>query len=250
MKNIIQSKTGQILMVLVLVFIVTMLLEFILTHAKTKNSRVNTAITLIKSLAKYVGALIAIIWILSIIGVNVNTIFASVGIMALIVGFSAESLISDLITGTFMLFENQFNVDDMVEINGYRGIVKEIGIRTISIIDSGNNLKIVNNSQISSLVNLSKVNSKAVCDIQLSYNDDLEKTENILQEILAAIKSKYNDIFLTTPQYLGVQDLKEKGLVLRIVADVEERNYYNCRRILNREILLGLKDKGIDIFKA
>ena len=249
MKIIMQSKTGQILAVLVLVFIVTMFLELILTHIKTKNNRVNTAITLIKSLAKYVGALIALIWILSIIGVNAEAIFAGVGIVALVVGFSAESLIADLITGTFMLFENQFNVDDMVEINGYRGTVKEVGIRTISIIDTGNNVKIVNNSKINSLVNLSKVNSKAVCDIQISYNDDLEEVEKVLSEVLTTIKENHSGIFLTTPMYLGVQDLKEKGMMLRIVSDVEEKDYYNCRRILNREILLGLKEKGINIFK-
>ena len=245
MKIIMQSKTGQILVVLVLVFIITMLLELMLTRIKTKNGRVNTGITLVKSMAKYIGAFIALIWILTILGIDVNTIFASVGIVALIVGFSAESLIADVITGIFMIFENQFNVDDVVEINGYRGEVKEIGVRTTSIIDSGNNIKIINNSQINNLINLSEVNSSAVCDIRISYENDLNKAEDAVKEILNQVKENYPDMFLDIPTYIGVQELTDKAIILRIVASVMEKDIYKCKRILNRELFLGLKKSEI-----
>ena len=76
---------------------------------------------------------------------NVSTILASVGLLALIVGFGAESLITDVITGVFMLFENQYNVGDIIEVSGFRGTVSSIGIRTISITDSSGNIKIINN---------------------------------------------------------------------------------------------------------
>lgn len=85
---------------------------------------------------------------LTILGVNITTIIASIGILALIVGFSAESLIADIVTGTFMLLENQYNVGDIVEVNGFRGVVTSIGIRTTCITDSGDNVKIINNSEM------------------------------------------------------------------------------------------------------
>lgn len=245
MSRLVENKAWQILFILVIVFVVTLVIEFILARIKTKNSRINTAVTLIKSLAKYIGAFIALIWILTILGIDVNTIFASVGIVALIVGFSAESLIADVITGIFMIFENQFNVGDVVEINGYRGEVKEIGVRTTSIIDSGNNIKIINNSQISNLINLSEVNSRAVCDIRISYENDLEQAEDAIKEILQQVKESYPDKFLDVPSYNGVQDLTEKAIILRIVASVKEKDIYNCKRILNRELLQGLKERKI-----
>lgn len=85
---------------------------------------------------------------LTILGVNMTTIIASVGVLALIVGFSAESLIADVVTGTFMLLENQYNVGDIVEVNGFRGTVTSIGIRTTCITDTGDNVKIINNSEM------------------------------------------------------------------------------------------------------
>lgn len=247
MEQLLENKAWQILIILIAIFAITLALEFILGKIKTQNNRINTGVTLIKSLSKYVGALIALICTLTILGVNVNTIFASVGIVALIVGFSAESLIADVITGIFMIFENQFNVGDVVEIDGYRGEVKEFGIRTTSIIDSGNNVKIINNSQIKNLINLSEANSKAICDIPISYESDLVEAENALNEILKNIKDNYPDIFIEVPVYNGVQELTSKAIVLRIVASVTEKNIYNCKRILNRELLLGLKEKKIGI---
>ena len=95
---------------------------------------------------KYIAGIVILCWGLSIIGVNVSTIVASVGIIALIVGFSAESLIADVVTGAFMIFENQYNVGDIVEVDGFRGKVTNIGIRTTSITDTGDNVKVINNS--------------------------------------------------------------------------------------------------------
>ena len=87
---------------------------------------------IIRSLLKYAAAIVILCWGLTIIGVNITVVLASVGVLTLIVGFSAESLIADLVTGLFMLFENQYNVGDIVEIGGFRGTVTDIGIRTTS----------------------------------------------------------------------------------------------------------------------
>lgn len=240
-----QSKTGQILIGLIAVFAVTAILELILVRIHAKNSRVRTGITLLKSLAKYVAALIALLWVLFILGVDVNTILASVGIVALVVGFSAESLIADLITGIFMLFENQFNVGDTLEVNGFRGTVKEVGIRTISLEDSGNNVLIVNNSQIDTLVNLSKDQSTVACDIRVSYSENLQQVEKAINEILENMMKDNARYFLEGPCYLGVQELGDKGYVLRVTASVHEADYYSSRRILNRALLMGLQSHGI-----
>ena len=103
---------------------------------------------MIDSFIGYAAVLVGIVWCLSAIGVNLSTIFASIGIVALIIGFAAESLTADVITGVLLVFEDEFKVGDIVEINGFRSTVTGIGVRVTSIRDAGGYIKIVNNSDI------------------------------------------------------------------------------------------------------
>ena len=113
-----------------LVLAVTNLILFILGLFHPKKHRARTVITLLSSAVKYISAIIMICWGLAILGADIGTIVAGVGILALIIGFGAESLIWDVVTGVFMLFENLYNVGDFVEVDGFRGKVCNIGIRT------------------------------------------------------------------------------------------------------------------------
>ena len=149
-------------------------LVMLLGLIRPKTHRAQTVVTLIASLCKYVAVIVVLCWGLSILGVNVSGILASVGILTLVVGFSAESLIADVITGFFMLFENQYNVGDIVEVGGFRGTVSEIGIRTTSIMDLGGNVKIINNSDMKNILNRSDRASIAVSTIDIPYGTDLE----------------------------------------------------------------------------
>lgn len=229
------------------VMVVYHFVQFMLTSLKPKKKRSSTIIAIILSLTQYVAAIVMICWGLTLLGVNVSTIFASIGLLALIVGFGAESLITDVITGVFMLFENQYNVGDIIEVNGFRGTVVNIGIRTTSIEDSGKNIKIVNNSSMVNILNRSAVVSKAVCDIGIPYEEDLEEVEKLLGRILGEIYKRHEDVMNSCPIYSGVQELAESAVMLRIVVDVNEKNLYSAARILNREILLAFKESGISI---
>ncbi len=153
------------------------LLVFLLGLPSPKNHRVRSVLSIVSSLLKYVAVIVILCWGLSILGVNVSTIVASVGIIALIVGFSAESLIADVVTGAFMIFENQYNVGDIVEVDGFRGTVTSIGIRTTCITDPGDNVKIVYNSAMKNILNRSDKLSRSVSDISIPYATDLEKLE-------------------------------------------------------------------------
>ena len=136
---------------------ITMLLCFVLGLLHPKAHRARTIVTLGNSLLRYAAALVILCWGLSILGVDVSMIVASVGVVALVVGFGVESLIADMVTGTFILFENQYNVGDIIEVGGFRGTVTEIGIRTTSVSDAGGNVKIINNSDMKNVLNAIKV---------------------------------------------------------------------------------------------
>ena len=184
--------------------------------------------------------------ILSLLGVNVGTIIASVGVLALVVGFSAESLIADVVIGAFMLLENQYNVGDIVEVNGFRGVVTRIGIRTTSITDGGGNVKIINNSEMKNILNRSDNNSWSVSDISIPYETDLAQLESRLPALLEEIRAARPDVMLDAPQYLGVQSLDASGVVLRFWVKVAEKDIYAGTRALNRELLLGFRRLGVE----
>lgn len=236
-----------VVLALALVVLITNVLLIVLKLFRNRRGRIGTLVTVISSLIKYISVLVAFCWILSIIGVNVSTIFASVGIFALILGFGAESLVADLVTGVFILFENQYNVGDIVEIDGFRGKVKEIGIRTLSLEDTGCNIKIINNSELKNIVNRSNQRSVAVCDVSVSYNTDIEELEEKLVNMLQKIKAKHTDIFIGRVEFVGVEALADSGVVLRIIADVSEENIFKGRRLLNKEIKIMFDKDGIII---
>jgi small conductance mechanosensitive channel len=186
-------------------------------------------------------------WGLSILGVDLSTIVTAVGILALVLGFGAESLIADLVTGTFMLFENQYNVGDIVEVNGFRGTVKEIGIRTTSIIDAGKNIKIINNSDMKNILNRSDNASLAVSNIDIPYETDLPAFEKKLPGLMTRIFEAHKDVFLSEPVYLGVQELAPSGVTLRFIAEVPEDKIYSGARLLNRELLVGFRALEVEV---
>lgn len=178
------------------------LIVWILVLIKPANHRARSVLSLLSSLTKYIAFLVILCAGLTILGVNMTTIIASVGVLALIVGFSAESLIADVVTGTFMLLENQYNVGDIVEVNGFRGTVTSIGIRTTCITDTGDNVKIINNSEMKNILNRSDNYSKAVCDISIPYETDLEKLESELPKLLESIYKAHEDTMKKVPVYV------------------------------------------------
>lgn len=218
----------------------------ILGLPKPKSHRIRSVLSIISSLLKYVAGIVILCWGMAMIGVNVSTIVASVGIVALIVGFSAESLIADVVTGAFMLFENQYNVGDIVEVDGFRGTVTNIGIRTTSITDAGDNVKIVNNSAMRNILNRSDKPSRSVCDIGIPYGTDIEKLEEQIPGLMQSIYEKRSDTMKKPPEYLGIQALADSAVILRFVVEVSEKDIYSCARIMNRELLLGFRKLGIE----
>lgn len=231
----------------VLVVLISNILLVIMNFLRNMKGRTGTIATVISSLIKYGAVLIAFCWVLSIIGVNVSTIFASVGIVALILGFGAESLVADLVTGVFILFENQYNVGDIVEIDGFRGKVKEIGIRTLSLEDGGGNIKIISNSELKNIVNRSNYRSVAVADVGVSYETDLEELDEKLVKILATIKEKHPDVFVGRVECAGVESLADSSVVLRFIADVNEENIFAGKRILNKELKIAFDKAGVEM---
>ena len=236
----------RLIVMIALVLAAENLIVFILSLIRTENHRRRTLLSILCSALKYVAAIVIICWGLTILGADVGTVVAGMGILALIIGFGAESLIADMVTGIFMLFENQYNVGDFVEVDGFRGKVSSIGIRTTCLEDAGGNVKIINNSAMTNILNRSDHSSRAISVIAIPYSTDLEALEEKIPEMMRGIFERHTDMLLSEPVYLGVDALADSSVNLKFVAEVEDTNIYGAARMLNRELFLCFRKAGVE----
>ncbi|MBO6061407.1 MAG: mechanosensitive ion channel family protein [Clostridia bacterium] len=230
-----------------IVWLAYQILKLILKAIGKRGGRLQSVTSLISGLMKYVAVIAAIVWGLSILGINTTAVLAGVGIVGLILGFGAQSLIEDIITGAFIIFENQYSVGDIIILDDFRGIVRSIGVRTTVIEDAGGNLKVVNNSDIRNFQNRSRNNSVALVVVSVAYSTDLRKLETMLKESLPSLKEEHPDLYLTVPRYLGVDALADSGIDLKFAADVTEENIFTGQRTLARDLKILFDEKGVEI---
>lgn len=237
----------QVIAIILMMLLVTSLLRYIVQHIHAKNPKARSFLSLMNSALSYFAAIIGFFWCLSALGVDFTAILASVGLLALIVGFGAQSLVEDLVTGIFLVFEDEFNVGDIIEANGFRGTVESIGIRVTCLRDLGGNVKIINNSDLRNVLNRSSQASWASVTVSVAYGTKIDELEKKLTAFLPEIRQKYPDVFLEDPQYSGIQELADSGVVLKFGAVVNEKDIYAAPRVLNRELLLFLERSGVEI---
>ena len=223
------------------------ILMWIVGLIKTKTRRGETLKGMLSNVIRYAVVIFGIIFGLNILGADVLTVIAGLGILALVIGFGAQSLIEDIFAGIFILFEGRFYVGDIISVDGFRGTVRSIGIVSTQIADVGGNIRIMNNSDIRVLTNLSDVSSVAVSIVSIAYGADLIKAEKVIKDLCDKLPEMYPEMFPIKPHYMGVEDLSESSVDLKVTADVHESNIYNARRILNRELKLALDAGGIEI---
>ena len=235
------------ILMIAIVYVVYFVLREIINLIAKKDKRTETVSVLLLSILKYAAVIIGIVWGLSIFGVNVAAIFASLGIVGLIVGFGAQSLIEDIITGMFIIFEGQYSIGDIIVLDDFRGTVRRIGVRTTTIEDTGGNLKVVNNSDIRNFQNRSKNLSIALCLVDVSYDTDLRYAEKVLNEAFPKMFEERKDIYSNAPILYGVEDLGSSGVQLKIGVDCKEEKIFVAQRALRRDVKLLFDEKGIEI---
>ena len=236
-----------LVLAILLVWLIYQVLKCILMFIGKRGGRVQTVTNLITGLLKYIAVIAGVVVGLGILGVNTTAVLTGVGIIGLILGFGAQSLIEDIITGAFIIFENQYSLGDIIILDDFRGVVRNIGVRTTVIEDVGGNLKVVNNSDIRNFQNRSRNNSVATCVVSVTYGTDLRKLEKLLKEKLPALADEHPGLYIGAPRYLGVDELADSGVNLKFAVDVTEENYFNGGRMLARDIKVLFDDNGVSI---
>ncbi|MBN2605309.1 MAG: mechanosensitive ion channel family protein [Bacilli bacterium] len=217
-----------------------------LFKVKQRGPRAVTIGRLLSSLSKYMIWFIMGIVILGELSVDITPFIASAGVVGLAVGFGAQEIVRDFITGFFIIFEEEFNVDDIIQVDGFKGRVLELGLRTTKIQNWLGEVKIINNGNIKSVVNYSKRNSTAVVDFGVAYNTDLMKLQLLMDEFIATLQPKYSNIS-ELPKFLGVTELASSSINMRLIAVTNSMQHYQVERDIRKDLVIFFTEHDITI---
>lgn len=212
----------------------------------TTNRREQTLKNLSKNVLSYIIVFIVIMMILDTFNVPIKTMLAGAGVAGLAIGFGAQSLVKDIIAGFFIIFEDQFSVGDYIETSGIEGDVEIIGMRSTKLRSYYGQTYVIPNGKIDIVTNYSVSNGFAMVEINVPYETDIVKVENMVEEILNTLPAKY-DLFVGTPVINGVQTLDLSNFVLRIRAETTPVMQWAGARAIRKEVKEHLFEKGIEI---
>ncbi|MFS0865541.1 mechanosensitive ion channel family protein [Fredinandcohnia sp. 179-A 10B2 NHS] len=205
-----------------------------------------TLVKLLENVLTYVIYFVVIMMVLETVGIPIRALLAGAGILGLAVGFGAQNLVRDIITGFFIIFEDQFSVGDYVRIGAFEGAVEEIGLRTTKIKSAAGELHIIPNGSIMEVTNFSIHNSVAIVDVSIAYESDISKAEQVIEQLLQELPSRYEEI-VNVPQLLGIQNLAASEVVMRITCEVQPMKHWYMSRMIRKEVKNRLDEYGIEI---
>lgn len=213
---------------------------------QTSNNRNDTLKSLLKNILRYTLMIFYIYTILSLFGIPVGTLVASAGIVSLAIGLGAQGFVNDVVTGFFILFEQQFQVADYVQIGDITGTVSAVGIRTTQIRSFDGTLHFIPNRNITIVSNFSRGQRQQVINLRLDPTTDLKKLETILTPINQDVFKETKDL-LTEPQLLGANLLANGDLVYQIQITASQGMDIPMQRLLIGKYLPALKAAGINL---
>ncbi|MBR2793162.1 MAG: mechanosensitive ion channel [Solobacterium sp.] len=172
---------------------------------------------------------------------------ASLGLGSLIIGMGARELITDIIAGLFIIFEGDFRVGDVIDVGGYVGMVQEIGLRTTKIAGWNKNVKILNNRNLTNVVNMTRQSSYALISFMVPASVDIGFLKEIFVEEFKTYPEKYPEL-LDVPKFMGIKSFQANSFECRVIAEVDEINRGKLEYELSGAIKQILKKNGIPNF--
>jgi len=214
---------------------------------KKRISRANTLIPLLQSVSKYVIFFIAGVMMLKKLGVDTTAVIASAGVVGLAIGFGAQSLVKDVLSGAFLLFEGAISVGDSVNVGEHSGTVEVIGLRNIYLRKFSGELRVIPYGEVNNFGNFNKGFMRAVVEVGVAYEQDVEKGMKVLEKIADKWAEDNKDIVLESPVVQGINSLGSSDVVLRVAIKVKTTTHWGAERELKRRIKNEFDKKGIEI---
>ena len=192
---------------------------------------------------------VAAMMILNELGVEIGPILAGVGIAGLAVGFGAQKLVKDFLSGIFVLVENQYNVGDVIKVAGVAGLVEKITLRATTLRDLEGRVHIIPNGTIEVVTNMTKQWSRFILDIGVAYKEDIDYVMQILKEVGDEMTAdpEYGPMITAPLEVLGVEDFADSAVVIRVMFTTVPIKQWTVGREFRRRVKKAFDAKGIEI---
>ncbi|OLS39335.1 mechanosensitive ion channel protein [Alkalihalophilus pseudofirmus] len=210
------------------------------------HGRMKTLEKLTLNIFSYILIFVFVTIIAGIFELPIGGLIAGAGVVGLAIGFGAQGLVSDVVTGFFLLLEKQIDVDDYVTAAGIDGVVEEVGLRTTQIRGFDGTLHFVPNREISSVSNHSRGNMRALIDMSISYDDNIDEAIAVMQSVCDKIALE-DETIKEGPNVIGVQGLGDSDVVIRVIAKTENMMQWAVERKLRKELKEALDANNIEI---
>lgn len=217
--------------------------------AARRKQRAETMGGVLRSITTFVVFTMVTIMALSEVGVNVGPLIAGAGIVGVALGFGAQSLVRDFLSGIFMIFEDQYGIGDVVDLGDATGTVEAVTLRITRLRDINGTVWYVRNGEILRVGNMSQNWARTVLDVSVGYGEDLERVRRVLAEVAHEMweTEEFGTNILEEPEIWGVQDLSADGILIRVALKTAPLEQWAVARELRRRIKDRFDAEGIEI---
>jgi small conductance mechanosensitive channel len=217
--------------------------------ASEAKKRANTLGNILRHAFLIIITFVAVLMILGELGIQLGPLLATAGIGAVAIGFGAQSLVKDMISGFFIILENQYRIGDVIEVAGVSGLVESVGLRKTVLRDLQGKVHTIPNGEIKVVSNLSKEWSRSVLDLGISYREDIDRVIELLIGIGKELESEepFKSAILEPLQILGVEKFDESQMIIRMMVKTAPLKQWDVGRELRRRIKIRFDEKGIQL---
>jgi len=213
------------------------------------EKRTNTLLSIFKGVGRVFIVIVAIMMVLSEVGIAVAPILAGFGIVGIALGFGAQYLIRDLIAGIFIILENQYRVGDVARVADIAGLVEEVTLRKTVLRDLDGTVHYVPNGEIRTASNFTRHFARVNLDVSVAYDTDLDHAISVINRVGKALAEdeKWREVIKSPPQVLRVNNLGDSGIDIKILGDVKPMQHWAVMGELRLRIKKAFDDEGIEI---
>ncbi|MDD9914779.1 MAG: mechanosensitive ion channel [Rhodospirillaceae bacterium] len=215
----------------------------------TRSQRARTLLPLLRNVFTVVLAVVVTMTVLSELGLNIGPLLAGAGVVGLAVGFGAQTLVKDVITGVFILLEDSIHAGDVVEVAGHSGVVEAVTIRTIRLRDVSGTIHTVPFSDVSSIKNMTRDFSFAFMEIGVAYREDIDAVITVIEELGAELRADpdFSDRILEDIQVQGLDRFDDSAVIVRARIKTKPLQQWGVRRAFNLRMKRRFDELGIEI---
>lgn len=248
-KILVKEVIGPILVVTLTIILYRIIKQILrkfidLRSTKIDAKRRKTLYYLFKSIIKILFVAVDILIILEIFGFDTKTIITSLSVIGVVIGLAFQDLIKDFIAGISIVLEGQYRVGDVIQINGFKGEVVYLGLKTTKIKAFTGEIMIIANRLITDVINFSLSDSLAIVDIDVAYESDLAKIEKVLNKLCTRFNKELPHL-KGEVQMLGINSIEPSALRYRLTVLTEPTEQFGVQRIMRKEIKLEFDKNGI-----